>query len=347
MSNGHLYEAAIIGAGPIGLETAALLRRENIDYVHFEKEQIGATVQRYPPLTQFFSSADRLALAGVPIPMVDRSKCTREEYLAYLRSFVVMHDLQVRTGEEVVSVERREDGTFALATKRGIHDEQWTARRVIFAHGDMAAFNRLDIPGEDLPHVHHVLGDVHEYFDRSVVVVGGRNSAVEAALRCYHAGARVSISYRKHRFEPGHVKYWLLPELEGRIARGEIACYHSTQPVRITDDAVDIVNIDSGEHLFLQADRVLLLTGYRPDNSLPEQLGVHFTGEDSAPVFNPDTMESNVSNVFIAGTAVAGRQQTYRIFIENCHVHAVRITAAITGKSPPQDTPEYGYLRES
>ena len=347
MSDEHTFEAAIIGAGPIGLETAALLKRAGVDYIHFEKEQIGATILHFPPLTQFFSSVDRLALAGVPIPMVDRSKCTREEYLAYLRSFVRLHDLNVRTQEVVTAVQRTGENGFLLTSQRGSHRNTWNSRRVIFAHGDMATYNKLDIPGEDLPHVHHVLGDVHEYFDQTVLIVGGRNSAVEAALRCYHAGARVAISYRKSRFEPGHVKYWLLPELEGRILRGEIAGHLSTMPVRITEDAVEIENLETGDRMFLKSDMVLLLTGYRPDHTMLGELGVHFTGEEHAPVFDPRTMESNIPGIFIAGTATAGLQRTYRVFIENCHIQATRIAAAISGQPPPGAGPEYGYLRES
>lgn len=338
----RLYDAAIIGAGPIGIETAIALKKENIDYIHFDKGQIGETISGYPPQTQFFSSADRIAIAGVPIPMADRSKCSKEEYLAYLRAVVRQFGLRVQTYEQVFHIAREDDGTFLLQTARLDGEHRWCARNVIFAHGDMASFRELDIPGEQLPHVSHVLGDPHAYFDRRVTIVGGKNSAVEAALRCWHTGADVTICYRKNRFDDASVKYWLLPELQGRIERGEIRAVMNAVPVEITRSEVRIRHIDNDRIEELPADAVLLLTGYRLDYTLLRSLGAAFTGEEGRPVFDEETMETSVPGVYIAGTATAGEQRSYRVFIENCHIHAARIAAALAGHAPPRGDVSYG-----
>ena len=336
------HDAAIIGAGPIGIEIAIALKKEALDYVHFDKGQIGETISGYPPQTQFFSSADRISIAGVPIPISDRSKCTKEEYLAYLRAVVRQFDLQINTYEQVYHVERQEDGTFILRTARIDGERVWRVRNVVFAHGDMASFRELDLPGESLPHVSHVLGDPHAYFNRHVFIVGGKNSAVEAALRCWHTGADVTICYRQAEFDSATVKYWLLPELQGRIERGEIRAIMRAVPVEITPAVVRIRHIDSDRMEDIPTDAVLLLTGYRPDYTLLRNLGASFSGEEGRPVFDERTMETSIPGVYIAGTATAGEQRSFRVFIENCHIHADRIVAALTGRRPPEGDVSYG-----
>jgi thioredoxin reductase (NADPH) len=329
-------EVALIGAGPIGLEVAYELKRAGIDYLHIDKSQIGSTIAWFPEQMTFFSSTDRIALAGVPIQTPGQRKCTKEEYLAYLRSFAQAFDLDVRTYEEVTSLEPGPDG-FLLRTRSAAGEHEISAAKVILATGDMDRARRLGVPGEDLPHVDHYFRDPHPYFRRQLLVVGGRNSAAEAALRCWHAGAEVAISYRRGAFDERSVKYWLLPELVGRIRRREIGCHYETEPVAITPTHV---TLRRGEETFeVPADFVLLLVGYEADTKLLEMAGVELAGAERAPVHDRKTMETNVPGVFVAGTATAGSQQRYSVFIENCHVHAQRIVAALTDAPPPPEPP--------
>jgi thioredoxin reductase (NADPH) len=339
-------DVAIIGAGPIGIELAVALKRAGIDCLLFDKGQIGQTIYWFPPQTRFFSSNDRIGIAGVPLQTVDQSKATREEYLAYLRSIATYFDLDLRTYEEVISIEPAGRDGFVLISNCAAGEMEYRARRVVLTTGGTAGPRMLEIPGEDLDHVSHYFEDPHKYFRKQVLIVGGNNSAVEAALRCYHAGAQVAISYRRSGFKPKSVKYWLLPELEGRIRRGEIKGYLNTQPTAISTATVTLANLDEGDPFDVPADFVLLMTGYVADMSLFRKTGVKLEGPDETPVFDERTMETNLPGIYVAGTAVAGTQVSYKIFIENCHVHTERICAALQGLPPPAD-PEKQILPES
>lgn len=326
---------AIVGAGPIGLELAIALKQAGIDYLHFDKGQVAQTITWFPRQMSFFSSNDRIAIAGMPIQTNDQAKCSREQYLAYLRSLVMAFDLQVRTFEPVTSI-RRDDSGFVLTTEPARGVQQVRARRVVLATGDMDRPHRLDIDGEDLPHVSHYFDEPHRHFRQRVLIVGGKNSAAEAALRCYHAGASVILSYRREAFNPDSVKYWLLPELLGRIKRGEIECHYNTTPTRITPTHVTLEStIAGGSSVDVAADSVLLLVGYVADMSLFTMAGVELRGDELAPAHDPTTMETNVPGLYVTGTATGGSQQSYRLFIENCHIHVQRILAALTDQPPP------------
>ena len=330
---------ALIGAGPIGLETAIELKKQNCDYLHFEKGQVASTIMRYPPETAYFSSPERICIAGIPIPIVGESKATKEQYIAYLRSVTKAFDLCIRSYEPVQRIEPKTSGGFVLhtTTSHGAVAHAYHAKNVVLAVGDMEFPRRLGIPGEDLPHVSHVMQDPHVYFGRRVLVVGGRNSAAEAALRCYRAGAEVAISYRQAEFDAKVIKYWIYPELHGLIGRGAIESHFLTRPVRISPTHVTLLEVDDDAlaEREVSADFVLPLIGYRPDQTLLEQAGVQLAGEQRAPVCDRDTMETNVPGVYVAGTAVAGEQLRFRLFIENCHIHARRIAHALTGQPPP------------
>jgi thioredoxin reductase (NADPH) len=206
---------------------------------------------------------------------------------------------------------------------------------VVLAIGDMEHPHRLGIPGEDLPHVSHYFRDPHDYFRRRLLIVGGKNSAAEAALRCWRAGAEVTISYRRPQFDSGRVKHWILPDLEAQIAAGVIHFLPSTVPVEIGPGSVTLARTDGAGPLTChETDFVLLNTGFRGDQSLMEVAGVDLRGDNRVPAFDPATMETNVPGLFVAGTAAAGVQQRYRLFIENCHQHAGKIAQAITGRWP-------------
>jgi thioredoxin reductase (NADPH) len=200
----------------------------------------------------------------------------------------------------------------------------------------MDAPRRLGIPGEDRPHVRHDFEDPHRYFGRRLLIVGGKNSAVEAALRCHHAGAQVALSYRREAFDPSAVKYWLLPELQGRIRRGEIAAHLATVPVAIDADGVSLQRVGGDEISVVPADDVLLLTGYVADPALFRRCGIGTEGPEDLPVHDPDTMQTEVPGLYVAGTATAGTQTRYAVFLENCHVHAERIAAHIAGQRGPR-----------
>lgn len=335
-----ITDTIILGAGPIGLELAVALARSGVSYIHIEKGQIGETITWFPPLMQFFSSADRIAIAGVPIPLVDRSKCTREEYLAYLRGIVLQFGLEIRTYEEATAV-RREGDAYTVETRTASGAHRYQSKRVVFATGDMARPRLLGIPGEDLPHVTHYFGEPHRYFRKNVLVIGGKNSAVEAALRCHNIGARVSVSYRKSALSPKSVKSWLLPEFEGRIARHEIVPYPGTEALGITPGQVTLRRIDDGSVFDVPADFVLALTGYVADTSLLRSLGIRFQAEGDAPEYDPKSMETSLPCIFVAGTVVAGTQTSFSVFIENCHVHVARIASAITGQTSGVEAPEF------
>jgi thioredoxin reductase (NADPH) len=369
-------DVAVVGAGPIGLELAVALKRRGFDYLHFDAKQIGYTISWFAPATRFFSSNERIAIAGVPLHTPDQSKASREEYLNYLRTVVELYDLQVNTYEPVTGI-TREQGEFELATNPAGGGRVCRARRVVVVTGGTDHPRRLNIPGEDLPHVSHYFKDPHPYFRKRLLIVGGKNSAVEAALRCHHAGAHVSLSYRGKELSAKSIKYWLLPEITGLIESGRIPAYFGTVPTKITPTEVTLIGEGSGfreqggegsgfrvqgmaedatlpnrnsslnpeprtlnpvsepRTLTTQADFVLLLIGYAQDNKLLRLAGVELQGDNHAPVFDERTMETTVPGLYVAGTAVGGTQDKYRIFIENCHVHVDRIVAALSGEKPP------------
>jgi thioredoxin reductase (NADPH) len=329
-------EAVIVGAGPIGLEMAIALKRRGIDYLHFDSRQIGYTISWFAPQTRFFSSNERIAIAGVPLQTPDQSKATREQYLAYLRSVVTQFDLQVRTYEPVIGIDRR-DGGFVITTNPAGGQRQCRAKRLILATGGTDRPRRLHIQGEDLPHVSHYFRDPHEYFRKRVLIVGGKNSAVEAALRCHHAGANVLLSYRRSELDQRSIKYWLTPEITSLIQSRRIEGYFGTLPVRITKSEVTLEHAgrETNHQTTIAVDFVLLLIGYEADVSLLKLAGVELLGECQAPRYDPQTMETNVPGLFVAGTATGGTQDKYALFIENCHVHVERILAALTGATPP------------
>ena len=355
-------EVAVVGAGPIGLEMAVALRRAGMDYIHFDARQIGYTISWFAPQTRFFSSSERIAIAGVPLQTVDQSKATREEYLTYLRRVVEQFELDIHTYEPVVGINRDEDeDEFVLVTQVRGHRHRYRARRVILCTGGTDKPRRLDIPGEDLPHVHHYFQDPHTYFRKRVLIVGGKNSAVEAALRCYNVGAEVTISYRREQLNPSSIKYWLLPEINSLIEAGKITAYFNTVPTEImptkvrlqatraatietegdaaaTSPAMWAADPDAPA-AEVEADFILALIGYRQDTTLFELAGIELRGPNHAPAFDERTMESSVPGIYVAGTAVAGTQDKYKVFIENCHVHVGRIMASLTGRVPPPPPP--------
>jgi thioredoxin reductase (NADPH) len=326
-------DVAIIGAGPIGIELAVALQRAGLTTLHFDAHQIGYTISWWPRQTYFFSTTERIELAGIPIPNTDQGRVTGESYLAYLRAIVEQFDLDIHTYEPVVDLRQQEDA-FTLVTAPAAGRRQYRARKVVVATGDMHRPNRLDIPGEDLPHVDHYFVEPHRYFRKRLLIVGGRNSAAEAALRCWRAGAQVTLSYRQASFDERSVKHFILPDLLAQIELGTIAFLPETQPVAIAATQVTLEQAD-GSRFQQPADFVLLLTGFVGDMSLFEKAGVRLVGDERAPQHDPETMETNLPGLYVAGTAAGGeRKPRYSYFIENCHVHVARIVHHLTGDWP-------------
>ena len=326
-------DVIVIGAGPIGLVLAVALKKAGIEYLHFDAKQIGYTISWFAPQTKFFSSNERIAIAGVPLATPDQTKATREQYLTYLRGIVQQFELKVRTYEPVTRIERVADSFVVTTHCRGQERKCW-ASKIVLCTGGTDRPRKLHVPGEDLPHVGHYFKDPHDYFDRDLLIIGGKNSAVEAALRSHHAGARVSISYRKAELPAASIKYWLMPEITGLFKSGAIRAYFNTHPIEITPSHVKLRDADK-KVTEVAADFVLPLIGYEQDSTLLKMAGVQLVGENHAPAHDDKTMETNVPGIYVAGTAVAGTQNRYTLFIENCHVHVERIMAALTGHTPP------------
>lgn len=331
-------EVAIVGAGPLGIELAVALKRAGIPYVHFDSKQIGYTISWFPPQTRFFSSPERIAIAGVPLQTPDQMKATREEYLAYLRAVVQQFDLTINTYEPVTGIRRDAHG-FTLSTTRGDVPHTYHVHRVILATGGTAHPRRLDCPGEDLPHVHPHWSDPHDYFDKRVLVVGGKNSAIETALRFYRAGAKVALSYRRPQLPEKSIKYWLLPEIKYLMNNGSITPHLGTKITRITPCQVTLapatdngpLTTDHGQQT-IDADFIVPQIGYVADMSLARLAGVELRGECEVPAYDPETMETNVPGLYVCGTVVGGTQDKYEVFIENGHVHVDRILAHLQGQ---------------
>ena len=345
----HIH-TLIVGAGPIGLELAVNLRHHGVPLVHLDAQQVGHTVSWYPKQAHYFSSPERIAIAGVPLNNPDQTKATREQYLSYLHNIVKQFDLRVQTFEPVTHLtplpptsppiaapSAEGHAPDAPATPRfrvTTTKATYLARHVVLAIGDMHQPRRLDIPGEDLPHVSHYFDEPQRYFQQNLMIVGGKNSAVEAALRCHHAGANVSISYRRDTFDPDSIKYWLTPEINALIKHGQIKFYPRTVPARITADQVTLAPAADGQEAprDLPADFVLLLTGYTQDKSLFESAGLTLHGDNRVPRLDPDTMMTDLPGLYLAGTAAAGTQNRFSLYIENSHPHVAKITHAITGR---------------
>lgn len=330
----------IVGAGPIGLELAVACTRRGIPFEIFEAGSLGQTISWWAPQTRWFSSNERIAIAGIPLLTGDQSKATREQYLTYLRGVVEQFGFPVHCYHRVVEIRRREEG-FTVVSQSQEGESEIDCEAVVLAVGGLDHPQHLGIEGEELPHVDSYLREPHRYYGRNVLIVGGRNSAAEAALRLHHAGAHVSLSYRGPELPEDHIKYWLLPELRGLIRSGRIAAYFGTRPIRITRTHV-VLETAEGAQLEVAAEEVLTLIGYTQDKSLFRQAGIELVGEAQWPQVNEKTMETNVPGIYIAGTAIAGSQRSnYKIFLENCHQHVDRILAHLTGTNARSEDPEF------
>lgn len=311
-----MTDVIIIGAGPVGLACGVSARRAGLTPRLIEKGALLNSFLGYPTNMELFSTPDLLEIGGYPFPSRGY-KPLREEAIDYYRRVAQAEALDIRLYERVLRVDGV-PGRFTVHTDRGAHP----ARFVVVATGFFDVPNRLDVPGEDLPHVTHYYREPYAYTGLSVAVIGARNSAAKAALECHRHGAAVTMVVRGHAISDS-VKYWIKPDLENRIREGGIRALFNTTVASIEPGRMH-VNTPGGPRI-LAIDRVLALTGYRPDYAFLDALGLA-TGDDPArtPVYDPETFETSRPGIFMAGT-VCGGLNTSRWFIENGRFHAEQI----------------------
>ena len=333
----QIIDVVIVGAGPIGIELAILLKRADVDYVHLEAKQIGHTISQWPRNTRFFSAPERVALAGYPIQSPDQQSLTGEMYLSYLRTLVEHFELQIQTYEPVTGIQRLDDGSFLITSQPITGPREYECRSLVLAVGNLSTPRKLGIPGEELPNVDHLLVDPHKYFGKRLCVIGGRNSALEATLRCWRAGADVALSYRRDEFEENVVKPHLSREITLLIDKGMIKFYPRTVPVQITVDSIHLQQTDQSDVVKVYpTDFVLFAVGYEMDQSLFHGAGVTVTGDQSIPEYNERTMETNIPNLYLAGTAAGGMESRHELFIITSHKHVEKIAKQLVGHVPGQ-----------
>ncbi len=310
-----IYDVVIIGGGPAGLAAAIAAKRRGLTHLVIEQGAVVNSLYHFPPDMVFFTTPELLEIGGIPL-VSPYEKPTRQESLIYYRRVVDAVGLDIVLHEPVTSLTREPDGTFRVRSRpphSAEHDR--LARFVVLANGAYALPNLIDVPGEDLPHVSHFYRGAHQHYRQRVIVVGGKNSAAEAALDLYRNGAHVTLVHR-HPELGASIKYWVKPDIENRIKEGSVRALFSTHVTKITPTTVELDG--PGGRSSEPADAVLLMTGYRSDTTLLKMAGAE--EHDGAPVHDAETFETTVPNLFAAGAAVAGRESG-RIFIENGRFH--------------------------
>jgi thioredoxin reductase (NADPH) len=321
------FDVLVIGAGPTGMACAIEAQRAGFRSVMVDKGCLCNSIYHYPSHMTFFTTPELLEIGDIPFPSPNQ-KPIRNEALEYYRKVAEHYDLDVRQYRLVESVSGT-DGDFRVQIKdRFGREEMYGSRKLIVATGYYDLPNYLDIPGEDLPKVHHYYDDPHPYYDQDVVVIGGKNSAAIAALELWRHGARVTLVHRgpsMHR----HVKYWILPDIENRIRNGEIAAHFLSRVTQIGIDTVTLQTPQGKKEIVNNC--VFALTGYHPDFDFLRALGVRLDGKDLLPVCDAESLESNVPGVYLAGVIVAG-SRTNEIFIENGRFHGRQIATDLKRK---------------
>ncbi|MGE3841811.1 MAG: YpdA family putative bacillithiol disulfide reductase [Vicinamibacterales bacterium] len=326
-------DVAIIGAGPAGLATAIAAKRAGLSYVVLEKGVLVNSLFHFPTNMVYFTTPELLEIGGIPF-MTPYEKPTRVEALRYYRKVVDYFDLDVQTEEEVVRVcrDHAPDGVGGLSletlTSRGVRRTHH-ARDVVLAAGAYDKPNLLGVPGEALPHVSHYYSEAHAFYRKRVVIVGGKNSAAEAALELFRSGVHVTLVHRRERLGES-IKYWVLPDIENRIKEGSIAALFNTTVTEIHPTSVVVDH--AGRQHELAADAVLLMTGYHSDTSLFDRCGVEYDPATFEPRFDAQTLETNVKGIYAVGSVQTGRNSG-RIFIENGRFHGEHVIGVIAERA--------------
>jgi len=316
-------DAIIVGGGPCGLSAAIELTNIGLKPIVIEKGNIVNAIYNYPTHQTFFSSSEKLAIGDVPF-LIEERKPRRNQALVYYREVVKMKNIQVNRFEKVESVQKEASGRFTVTTDKEIYETPY----VILATGYYDQPNYMNIPGEDLPKVYHYFKEAHPFFDTDVLVIGGKNSAVDAVLELHKAKARITVAYRGSDYSPS-VKPWILPEFASLVRNEEIAMHFNTTVKEIRENEV-VLSVD-GEEKVVANDFVFAMTGYHPDHRFIRAMGVTIDEETGKPNYNPETMETNIENLYIAGVLAAGNNAN-EIFIENGKFHGGFIAKHIVAK---------------
>jgi bacillithiol disulfide reductase len=322
-----LYDIICIGAGPTGLACAIEAKRAGMRPLVIDKGCLCNSLYHYPTNMLFFTTPELLEIGDLPLTCAGE-KPSRNEALKYYRKTAEHYGLELRLYERVERIEGN-NGHFTVLTsvEKGEHN-RYECSKIIVATGYYDLPNLLGIPGEDLPHVSHYYTEAHSFWHEDVVVIGGKNSAAEAALDLYRAGARVTLVHRREELA-STIKYWVRPDILNRIKAGEVRALFNTTVVRIDPCQVFVRN--GGRESSLRARQVFALTGYHPDFAFLRHMGVSLNPQTNKPAVNPLTLESNVSGIFLAGVVIGGNL-TGEIFIENGRFHGRQIIAALSGK---------------
>jgi len=320
-------DVLVIGAGPTGLACGIEAQKAGFKVVIIDKGCLVNSLYNYPANMTFFTTPELLEIGDLPFPTAHQ-KPTRQEALEYYRKVTEHYRLPIVQYQWVKTVVGH-DGDFQItATDRLGRIYDYQTRKLIVATGYYDLANMLHIPGEDLPKVFHYYREPHPYFDNDVVVIGGKNSAAIASLELYRHGARVTLVYRGARMH-NHVKYWILPDIENRIRNGEIKAYFSSVVQEIAPDYVTVYSPDG--LVQIKNDFVFALTGYHPDYDFLRSMGIELSADQCRPMCDPQTLESNVPGIYVAGVIVAG-SRTNEIFIENGRFHGRQIAEHLKQK---------------
>jgi len=325
-----MLDLLIVGAGPCGLAAAISAQRAGLTARVFDAGPVVRTITQYPYYVSFFSTAEKLSLGGVPF-VVATDKPSRRDGLAYYRAIVRHFALDVHQYERVIGLEYT-DGAWSVHSETFEGSKQLTrAKNVVVATGYFGSPNFLKVPGESLPHVMHVYREGHEAFNQDVVVVGGGNSAAEAALDLWRSGARVTLVHFGPDFDK-RIKPWILPDLQNRIKEGAIAVRWNSRVTRIEPGELTIETMDAEEQL--AARFVYVMTGFAPNVDLLRDAGVPIDATTGIPQHDPDTLETSAPGLYIAGVVVAGFDAN-KVFIENGRFHGDKIVAHLIGGPVP------------
>jgi thioredoxin reductase (NADPH) len=326
------YDVICIGAGPTGLACAIDAKLDSLRPLVIDKGCLCNSLFHYPTNMSFFTTPERMEIGDLPMTTAG-GKPTRAEALKYYRRAVEHFELGVRQYEKVDRIEGKDEAFTVRTTDRSGHHQEYRGRKIIIATGFYDRPNRLNVRGEELPNVSHYFSEAHPYWNQDVVVIGGGNSAAEAALELFRASAHVTIVHRDAEMSKG-LKYWVKPDIENRIRGSEIRALFNTQVLSIDSNQVWVKNGRSEESV--PASHVFALIGYHPDFDFLERHGILLDPKTKRPSIDPETLETNVPGIYVAGVVVGGLQ-TSRIFIENGRFHGRQIIAAITGKGKLSD----------
>ena len=308
------YDVLIIGAGPCGLSCGIEAQREGLSYAILDKGSLTESIRRYPLDMTFFSSADMIGIGDVPFTSLNL-RPSRVEALKYYRKVTEHFQLNVHIYTEVRDINREED-IFVLQTNQG----EYRTKKVILAIGYYDIPREMGVPGEHLPHVTHYYDEPYRYAMTRTVVVGGANSAIETALDLYRNGSEVTVVHQYDGFDKT-AKYWIVPDAENRVKKGEIQAHFNSEVTEITDKEVYVRNVKTGRSEKIAADFVFLMIGYHPDAKFLRRVGITLNGNMLIPEIDPDTFESNLPGIYMAGSVIGG-EETAKVFIENGKLHA-------------------------